>query len=248
MDKPTKEQMDEVRKKFDLDNKVIESALRQLFDKFPENNDTAQVLLKVISVNSLYSTQIPTYSERIPTIWEVADHIVCRKIDAELDAGSTAIVYDIARIETPTKSVHFNYSFSTKYCSWHKPKLYPIYDSRVDEYLWRFMQSGHLSRFDRQGLKIYSKLKEIVSEFRDCCGLDDLDFKEIDKFLYVEGGKLLEHAKVPAPNTEDERLDVPCSEKIYASEQERKQARARFTDNDGWHIVSPPQGEPRSSK
>ncbi len=241
MDKPTKEQVRDVCEKFDLDNKVIESALRQLFDKFPENNDVAEVLLKVIALNNLYSTQIPMYSEQIPTIWEVADRIVSIPTDAMLEAGSPAVVYEIAKIVTPTKRVHFNYSFATKYCNWHKRTLYPIYDSCVNEYLWCFMQSGYLTRFHRQDLKIYSTLKKAVSQFQASCGLGDLDFKEIDKFLYVEGRKLMtEHARIPLPDPENERSHVPWSEGIYTSEKEREQAKARFTDNDGWEIVSPP--------
>lgn len=192
MEKPTKEKVTAICKEFDHANKVIESALEQLFKGFPKNKETAHILLKVIAVNSLYSTQIPMQSERIPTVWEVADHIKALNIDSELDAGSLAPVFNIAKIESPTKKVHYNYSFATKYCNWHRPEVYPIYDSRVDEYLWHFMKSGHISHFDRQDLKIYKTLKEKVSEFRNCCGLDELNFKELDKFLYSEGGKLLD--------------------------------------------------------
>lgn len=232
--------MNAVCEEFDRKFKVIESALKQLFNTFPQNSDPAHVLLKAIAINSLYSTQIPIYTAQTPTVLEVVDHIVARNIDAELEAGSAKLVYDIARIESTTKKTHFYYSFATKYCSWHKPSLYPIYDSRVDEYLWRFMRYGHLSAFDRQELKIYSKFKEKVINFRDYCGLGDVDFKEIDKFLYIEGGKLLENPRALASSKEHEIPDVPWNEDIYASEQEREQAKARFTDNDGWHVVSPP--------
>jgi len=151
------------------------------------------VLLKVLTLNALYSTQIPLSSNRIPTVWEVVDHIVELKIDSDIDRGSQDLVYHIARIEIHDKKVHFNYSFATKYCSWHRQDLFPIYDSRVDEYLWYSQDHGWIDPFKREVLKIYKRFKETITEFQDKCGLGEFNFKQIDKFLYYEGGKLLKH-------------------------------------------------------
>ena len=177
--------------KFDKDNEAFENALNQLFSKFPKNSETAHVLLKAVTLNALYSTQIPLYSGRIPTIFEVVDHIVKLGIDPTLDQGSPGVVYDIARIEAPNKGVHFNYSFATKYCSWHRPDFYPIYDSRVDEYLWHLQNLGWIEPFQRQSLKTYSAFKKRVTDFQNKYCLEQFNFKQIDKFMYYEGGKLL---------------------------------------------------------
>jgi hypothetical protein len=37
----------------------------------------------------------------------------------------------------------------------------------------------------------YSKFKKIVTEFRDSLRPERFTYKEIDQYLYVEGGKLL---------------------------------------------------------
>lgn len=192
LEEPTAEAVMAAGVKFDKAFRPIECALEALFRQFPKNTETAHVLLKVISLNDLYSTQIPLYSERIPTVREVVDHIVQLGIDSALDLGSPGLVLDIAKTAIANKKVHYNYSFATKYCSRHRPDLYPIYDSRVDEYLWHQANQGCIDRFERQDLKKYSRLKEIIAKFRDKYGLGELNFKQIDKFLYYEGGKLLD--------------------------------------------------------
>ncbi len=192
LEEPTAEAVMAAGVKFDKAFRPIECALEALFRQFPKNTETAHVLLKVISLNDLYSTQIPLYSERIPTVREVVDHIVGLGIDSALDLGSPDLVFNLAETKVPNKKVHYNYSFATKYCNWHRPDLYPIYDSHVDEYLWYLANQGLIGRFDRQELKIYPRLKDIVIEFRDRYGLGGLNFKQIDKFLYFEGGKLLD--------------------------------------------------------
>lgn len=191
LEKPAAEAVMAACERFDKDNKVIEDALDPLFSKFPMNSETAHVLLKVVTLNALYSTQIPLYGERIPNIFEVVDHIVKLGIDPALDLGSPGVVYDIARIEAPNNVVHFNYSFATKYCSWHRPDFYPIYDSRVDEYLWHLQSLGWIGSFQRQKLKVYPFFKETVTKLQNKFGLQQFNFKQMDKFMYYEGGKLL---------------------------------------------------------
>jgi hypothetical protein len=193
LEKPTVEAVKAAGKTFDKENKIIEDALVGLLEHYPNNIKTADVLLKVLTLNALYSTQIPLYGNRIPTVWEVVDHIVDLKIDSALDLGSSDLVFNIAKTEIQGKKIHYNYSFATKYCSWHRQDLFPIYDSRVDEYLWHLQNQGYIDPFKRQELKKYSKLKEIITEFQDKCGLGEFNFKQIDKFLYYEGGKLLKH-------------------------------------------------------
>jgi len=206
LEKPTAEAVAAAGEAFDKENRLIERALNELFTQFPKNTDTAHVLLKVIALNELYSTQIPLYSKSIPSVWELVHHIVELKIDPALDLGSLDLVYNIAKTESRGK-IRFNYSFATKYCSWHRPDFYPIYDWHVDEYLWEIKNRGWIGRFKRQELKIYARVKEIVSEFRDRYDLGNFNFKQIDKFMYYEGGKLLtakEDERPPATTTESQ--------------------------------------------
>jgi len=204
-EKPTVEAVKAAGKAFDEKYSVFEDALKELFGHYPKNTETSHVMLKVSTLNALYSTQIPLYGNRIPNILDIVNHIVKHRIDSDLDLGSTDLVYDIAKTEIQNK-VHFNYSFATKYCSWHRQDLFPIYDSRVDEYLWYSQDHGWIKPFKREELKIYKRLKETITEFQDKCGLGEFNFKEIDKFLYSEGGKLLkqkESEAVPALSVTD---------------------------------------------
>lgn len=191
LERPTSDAVRNAEERFDKENRAIEDALGGLFTQFPENKKTDHVLLKVTVLNQLYFTRIPLYSKRVPTVFEVVDHIVGLNIDSALNLSAPDLVYKIARTEVANKKVHFNYSFATKYCSWHNPDCYPIYDSRVDECLYHLMNQGYVKHFDRQDLKIYLRLKEIVSELRGGCGLAEFTFKQMDKFLYYEGTKLL---------------------------------------------------------
>jgi hypothetical protein len=188
---PTCEDIEEACSDFDKENRFIEEALGELFTQFHKNTKTSQVLLKVTAVNTFYSTQIPLYDSRIPTIWEVVDQIIGLGIDSSLDQGSHELIFKIAEAKIPNKKIHYNYSFATKYCSWHNPKAYPIFDSRVCAYLWHLRLLGTLSRFKRKDLWIYPRFVEVVDELIDNFDLGLFTYKEIDKFLYREGGKLL---------------------------------------------------------
>jgi hypothetical protein len=193
LEKPTIDAVREAGKRFDeeKENRIIEDALGELFKQYLKNTNPAHVLLKVLALNDLYSTQIPLYSKRIPTVREVVDHIVELEIDSALEQGSSDLVYNIAKTKPPNKEVHFNYSFATKYCNWHRPEFYPIYDSRVDEYLWHLQNQGYIDRFVRQDLKKYRRLKEIITKFRDIYDLGEFNFKQIDKFLFLRGWETL---------------------------------------------------------
>ena len=180
---PTRDLLAKTWQEFDTNNDPTERALTEVMAKFPRNTDEAHVLLKVAAVNQLYSTQI--YAVR-----EVAKRIVGLKIDPLLDSGSLEFVDQIAEL-TLGEKVRHNLSFASKYCSWHRRDVYPIYDSYVEERLWAYRRQFGLT-FVRADLWRYTSFVAAISEFRDRFGLGDLSFKEIDKFLWQQGGALIE--------------------------------------------------------
>lgn len=198
---PTKDLLAKAQQDFDNSNDSTERALTEVVTRFPGNTDEAYVLLKVAAINQLYSTQI--YAVR-----EVARRIVDLKIDPLLDAGSLEFVDQIAEL-TLGEKVRHNLSFAGKYCSWHRRDIYPIYDSYVEECLWCYRGQFGLS-FARSDLWKYPGFVAAVSEFRNRFGLGDLSFKEIDKFLWSQGGALIEARRAarsatssasPSPNS-----------------------------------------------
>jgi hypothetical protein len=180
---PTPDYVKSKIKEFNRDNEVTERALGLLIEQFPENTDTAHVLLKVAAINSLYNTQI--YGLHV-----VAEKIVECRIDEHLDAGKVEIVNDIATVTFKDRS-RCNYSFATKFCNWHRPELFPIYDSRVDFCLRCYRRKDDFYRFVQEDLWKYAMLREVIVEFRSRYALTNFSFKEIDMFLYQVGNDLL---------------------------------------------------------
>jgi len=129
----------------------------------------------------------PLYHETIPTIFEVAEHIVNLGIDSDLRRGVDGLVRSLATVEVPPKKVRFNYSFATKYCSWHNPEAYPIFDSRVYAYLCHLVNHGCIDRFIRNDMWDYPIFKRTIEGFKERNRLGEFTFKEIDKFLYLQG-------------------------------------------------------------
>ena len=167
--------------RFDRENHLIEQTLSELFQQYPHNDDLRHVLLKVVAVNSLYHTCIHALDT-------VARHIHAHasEIDAAMEAGSHEIIDKIAKVRVQGK-IHNFFSFATKYCSWHQPEKYPIYDSRVDQYLWTLQQqSAFAVAFHHPHLWDYPKFHNIIVTFRDSHGLGEFTFKELDKFLYIQ--------------------------------------------------------------
>lgn len=168
--------------RFDRENEAAELALAELFQQYPDNTDLRHVLLKVVAVNALYHTNIYALDT-------VARHIHTRskEIDTALASGSPQVVDTIAKVIVRGK-VHNFFSFATKYCSWHHPDKYPIYDSRVDSYLWNLQQQNRFAAaFIHPHLWDYPRFHNIMVTFRDFHGLGSFSFKEIDKFLYLQG-------------------------------------------------------------
>ena len=170
---PTADTVRTACERFDRENELIEQTLSELFQQYPRNDDLRHVLLKVVAVNALYHTCIYALDT-------VARHIYAHgaEIDAALAAGSHEIVDKIAKVRVQGK-VHNFFSFATKYCSWHQPEKYPIYDSRVDSYLWNLQQQSAFAAafqvpggYDDNGKANLQKNKQ----FKNFLMLDTLSF------------------------------------------------------------------------
>jgi hypothetical protein len=173
--------------------KSSKRALTELFKQYPGNSVLPHVLLKVVAVNTLYSTQIRAYTEKIPNLMDVAAHIHrhAEDIDSALESGMPEIVDTIASVTVPGKKDRYYFSFATKYCSWHRPQFYPIYDSRVDRYVYGLKAEPCFREFFGTGEDRwrYAQFRRLITVFRDHYGLGSFSFKEIDKFLYSYGGE-----------------------------------------------------------
>lgn len=165
-----------------LENYVLQdSALRKLFTKtYPQNSNLDDVLIKVCSLNDFYSTNI--FSP-----FTVARHIVNLKIDKNLGENDLEIVNKIASIKMNGGKKYNFYSFATKYCSHHKPKVYPIYDSYVEKMLMYFKRKNKFHLFAKADLKKYTEFYDILMKFREYYQLKQFNVKQIDRYLWQAG-------------------------------------------------------------
>ncbi|MGP8247781.1 MAG: hypothetical protein ACLQVN_25120 [Bryobacteraceae bacterium] len=192
MTTPTEDVVRDACEIFDRENSVIEESLKELFSQYPSNKDVRHVLLKVVALNALYSTRIFVYSEKVPNVVDVARriHEHVQDVDSALDAGSPELVDRIAMVTVPGKKDRKYFSFATKYCSWHKPESYPIWDANVERYLGCLQkQTGFARDFDVNGYWDYPRFREVMTAFRERYDLGSFGFKEIDKFLWLYGGR-----------------------------------------------------------
>ena len=189
LDELTAEDVVRAEREFDRGNGPIEWALTELFRKFPRNTDFREVIVKTKILNVLYSTQI-----RAVNI--VANHIVRLEIDADLEAGKPEVVDRVARVQMKVKA-RSNFSFATKYCHWHNPMAYPIYDGNVEACLWHYRKQGSFAAileerdipFHRYGYD-YPEFVRIVNAFRDAHNLTFVSYKRLDKLLWSLGSTL----------------------------------------------------------
>jgi len=185
INKPSQTEVEKYLKLWDsLENYTLqESSLRKLFTKiYPLNNDLDDVLIKVCSLNDFYSTNI--FSP-----FTVAKHIVKLEIDNSIAQNDLTIVNKIAKVEMNGGKIKNFYSFATKYCSHHKPTVYPIYDSYVDQILLYCKNRDNFDDFSKEDLKIYVKYRRILENFRKYYRLESFDLKQIDKYLWQAGKK-----------------------------------------------------------
>lgn len=179
---PCKQEVEKYLKQWDsLENYVLqESALDKLFFKtYPKNKDINDILIKASSLNDFYSTNIFK-------IFPVAKHILKLNIDKRLKRGDTTLVNDIAKVNINGIDKNF-YSFATKYCSHHYPKIFPIYDSHVEKCLLYFYNQDKFTQFTKEDLKDYTKFKEILISFRKYYNIDNYNLKDIDRYLWQLG-------------------------------------------------------------
>lgn len=156
-----------------------ERAVDLVFRQCPTNVNYDEVLVKVVVLNRLYSTNI----------WDpytVARHIVDLDIDGRLQIGDALLVPDLGKIRFRNRE-RYVLSFATKYCSWHKPNLFQIFDSYVEWILWQYKKLFGFASFKRYELREYAQFVSIVDQFVSHFGLSNLSRKDLDKFLWIEG-------------------------------------------------------------
>ena len=59
-----------------------------------------------------------------------------------------------------------HYSFATKYCSWHQPEQFPIFDNQVASLLLLYKRQWAFSEFNHDSLRNYDAYKAVIRSFQ----------------------------------------------------------------------------------
>lgn len=175
---PTAEAIRNALSRLDADESFApaERVLAHAFSHHPANTILEDILTKVVLLNGLYSTNVFA-------VIGMARHIRSLVIDPDLAAGSPAVVDRIASITIRGKTRR-HYSFATKYASWHRSDIYPIFDGLVERLLWAFRKQYRFADFSRPDMLDYPKYKAVIVSFRQFFNVQEFSFREVDKFLW----------------------------------------------------------------
>ena len=164
-----------------------EKCLIKLFSNHSQNVQLRIVLRKAKLLNKLYNTRISSSHIEL-----VAERIAASRFDQRLAKQNLTLVNKIARVKMNDGNIRIYYVFATKYCSFHFPEKYPIYDSNVDEALWYFKKKCKFYNFTRRSLKDYPTFHKVLTTFIKVYGLEKFKLKEIDHYLWLVGKDLKE--------------------------------------------------------
>jgi hypothetical protein len=181
---PTRTTVLDAAERFEQDPRsgLADRVLARVFAHHAPNLQLEDVLIKVVLLNGLYNTNVFALTD-------MASHIVDLDIDPELAAGSPSLVDRIASLTLHGKTRR-HYSFATKYCSWHRPDQYPIYDNLVEALLWQYRREYHFADFGRPDMQDFPSYKAIIEAFIGHFQLDGISFKQVDKFLWYTAKRL----------------------------------------------------------
>ena len=162
--------------------KLVEEALALLRTHLARNTEISHVYLKALALNKLYSTRVEDRH-----VEPLARHIAGLDIDQCLDQGDLGVVDRIA--DCPDIKRYL--SFASKYCSLHRPETYPIWDGNARECLWSYQLQDQFGDFPNDDLWVYQKYVKIVLAFRYHYRLNCYSIRQLDKFFYLSGDRIL---------------------------------------------------------
>ncbi len=117
--------------------RIQENILQCLVKEYPDHQNKAAVEVKVKLLNLLYSTYILATNRMTDHIFEI------KEVDKRLKSGDKSLVKEIATLTIKSKDYDF-YSFATKYCAYHNPEAFPIYDNIVANVLTKLLEEKNL--------------------------------------------------------------------------------------------------------
>ena len=185
---PTTEFVSHYADRFEEDDWSVatDKALDLLFGAFPRNCRIEGVYLKVVALNDLYSAQIRRGRKDASALYDLAKEICDLAIDEMLAKRLPQVVDKIAALRVGGKKC--GYVFAAKYCHFHFPDDYPIYESsNVEPLVYAYQKSSGQKVSHKDLAEDYGKFKKAVEGLRNRHGLAGFCFRQFDKFLLGYG-------------------------------------------------------------
>lgn len=174
---------------------IQEEILQCLLKRFPDHKKYAAVETKAKLLNLFYSTSINAIALMSRHIFEI------KKIDERLDKGDKKLVADIANLVFPDGKERNNYSFATKYCAYHQPTRYPIFDRIVESVFISLFKNNKLDGYKytrtnintsrafsisafKERLKDYTFYVQIYDSFMKQYDLQSFTYRQVDSYLW----------------------------------------------------------------
>ncbi len=169
-----------------------ESTIRELLATYGQNTQLEHVLTKVVTINALYHARVLDVDLHPLAIhiWKIGD------LDSKLKQGNPDAVDAIWKSQGTRK--HY-FSFATKFCSWHNHEAYAIYDLNMWEALRAYKSKELGFQFKDSECKDYACFHAIVKRFQAAYDLDGYSLKDVDKFLWLVGYRLLKAKQEKTP-------------------------------------------------
>ncbi|MBQ9546844.1 MAG: hypothetical protein IJU90_06120 [Bacteroidales bacterium] len=188
--KPSVAEIERCKKEWENENKnpyfLAEKALKQVFQKDGDKLRLSDIdlLTQIPLLNTLYKTNIKAINNVYQHYLDVHDK---RNMEKRLMEGDLSLVEDLCKVPIKEGKTWRFYSFTTKFCSFHNPEKFPIYDSVVADMLYCLNKKKPFSKFTKISLKDYPTYVGVIHDFQKAYGLTDSSFWEIDKMLWING-------------------------------------------------------------
>lgn len=195
--------IDEIIGRFEEKEKYKEAVLKEIFEKYKTNKNLNEVLIKVTVLNSLYSAGLNNNDgKKTIDVVTMARHIQAKSrlddwLSSENEEDLFNAYYYIACGSSEIRSETYNncYAFASKYCSWQRPEVFPIMDSRAKKNLSLFIKENPISI--KEELIGWEKKETDYKLFWSACkefqkyinglGNRNYNMKKIDEFLWEYG-------------------------------------------------------------
>jgi hypothetical protein len=142
------------------------------------NNNQIEVFLKVTAIEDNFSRQLKK------GLWDFALYISKLNLDHLIKASDTKAVDMITQY--PHIVYHINLQeFASTYCNIHNNDAFPIYQNTINDLLKEHLNS----RYQNKDFE-YSIYNKGMIEFREQLGLNELNFLEFNKFLWLYSERL----------------------------------------------------------